>query len=72
VLQSNVYVSLVASVVFTTLNVHAVILMTSASFIVRRESDAFELDTSRVSSEYVEGYVVICISYCRLQYGYVY
>jgi len=53
VLQSNVYVSLFASVVFRTLNVNTVVLMTPASHILRRESDAFELDTSRVNSEYV-------------------
>jgi len=52
VLQSDVFVSLFASVGFTTLNVHTLILMT-ASLIVRRERDAFELDTSCVTSEYV-------------------
>jgi hypothetical protein len=40
-------------VVFITLTVHTVVLMPSASFIWRRESDVFELDTSRVNSEYV-------------------
>ena len=52
-LQSNECVSLLASVVFTTLNVHTAVLMTSASLNVRRESDAFELDTSHVNSEYI-------------------
>ena len=52
VLHSNVYVSLFASDAFTTLNVHTLVLMT-ASLNVRHERDAFELDTSRVNSEYV-------------------
>ena len=44
-LKSTLCVSLIASVVYTTLNVRAVVLLTSASFILRRESSSFYLDT---------------------------